>query len=774
MKKFRKKIFKSTKGITLIALVVTIIILLILAGVSIAMLAGNNGVLTQGKRAKEETEISTLKEEAELVKLGLNIDYLSNRADSEKLKKNVLLSVLNDHFKNSKLQSNRIVTSDGKYDIIVRNNLDIVVVKHGGNYLKDGEIELSYYYDETDTEESVLVEIYPEIGGLKTYQEYAEEILGESTDKGKLFVEADKYYKGDRLPEEGKAIIEFKEYMEYLATLGVFEEGTEIPTTIEEFLNYMNGGKDIPEEKKRFHNVDEMLIAMKYVKPAEYDKESYKEITITCSNGQTSLTNTIDLYTSFRITENGTYRFTATSTDEAIGEVEIKIDNIFPKFSTNYGRIEVIWLDTTNKVIPKPNAPLLNGLTPVKWETKENTVGEEITTTNSDPEWYNYTAKTGTEDNLKSHWANAKNSDGSYFVWIPRYAYRIIYYASETSSVITGYCDGEGIKDARGKVKYSLDEGVETVLKDDIKYIVHPAFETNVNLGGWDSDLSGIWVAKYEISMEKNGIPESTDTKGGLVVSDILTDESVKAVSKPSVESWKHISIGKCYTNSRNYDTNKNSHLMKNSEWGAVAYLTHSQYGRNGHEIDINNSRSSITGNGGGSIIANPVSGMANEYNTKVGAKASSTGNIYGIYDLSGGLSEYVAAFNDTVTSSNELKNGDSFAATTNSSDKWATKYSNIYYTETAKTASATGQGEKIYEIGKIGDATKEVWKNTSNTNGYNWFDDGSRFLNAISPFFKRGEDYSSASYKTPGVFSSSYESGSGSPYTGFRICLAF
>ena len=55
MKKFRKKIFKSTKGITLIALVVTIIILLILAGISIAMLTGNNGVLTQAKSAKERT-----------------------------------------------------------------------------------------------------------------------------------------------------------------------------------------------------------------------------------------------------------------------------------------------------------------------------------------------------------------------------------------------------------------------------------------------------------------------------------------------------------------------------------------------------------------------------------------------------------------------------------------------------------------------------------------------------------------------------------------------
>ena len=47
---------KSTKGITLIALVITIVILLILAGVSIAMLTGDNGILTQAQNAKEKTE----------------------------------------------------------------------------------------------------------------------------------------------------------------------------------------------------------------------------------------------------------------------------------------------------------------------------------------------------------------------------------------------------------------------------------------------------------------------------------------------------------------------------------------------------------------------------------------------------------------------------------------------------------------------------------------------------------------------------------------------
>ena len=47
---------KNMKGITLIALVITIIVLLILAGVSIAMLTGQNGILTQAQNSKQATE----------------------------------------------------------------------------------------------------------------------------------------------------------------------------------------------------------------------------------------------------------------------------------------------------------------------------------------------------------------------------------------------------------------------------------------------------------------------------------------------------------------------------------------------------------------------------------------------------------------------------------------------------------------------------------------------------------------------------------------------
>lgn len=65
---------KSNKGITLIALVITIIILLILAGVSIAMLAGNNGILNNADKATEETAKAQIKEEIELKIAEIQID----------------------------------------------------------------------------------------------------------------------------------------------------------------------------------------------------------------------------------------------------------------------------------------------------------------------------------------------------------------------------------------------------------------------------------------------------------------------------------------------------------------------------------------------------------------------------------------------------------------------------------------------------------------------------------------------------------------------------
>ncbi len=78
------KIKKQQKGITLIALVVTIIILLILAGVSIAMLTGNNGVLTQAKSAKENTRVGEVQEKVKLAAQAALTANLGNGIEKEK------------------------------------------------------------------------------------------------------------------------------------------------------------------------------------------------------------------------------------------------------------------------------------------------------------------------------------------------------------------------------------------------------------------------------------------------------------------------------------------------------------------------------------------------------------------------------------------------------------------------------------------------------------------------------------------------------------------
>ena len=432
-----------------------------------------------------------------------------------------------------------------------------------------------------------------------------------------------------------------------------------------------------------------------------------------------------------------------------ITPTETSVADATTTFSTEYGKVDVIWLSGTgNTVSSTPNTPNLSGMTPVSW-TKNGDEWSEDTTAKAS--YYNYKAGSENADGLKSEWANAKNSDGSYFVWIPRFAYRITYYSSQSSTEPTGYYDGWGQwRASDGSVRLALDNGIETVEHGGNKYIVHPAFcgsSVGFDNGSWNTPISGFWVAKYEMS--RNG---ATDSNAG-------SGYSTTFKSVPNVQSARSITIGNMYNVAKSYDETKESHLMKNSEWGAVAYLTQSQYGRNGNEIDINNSSSYITGNGGGSTSASSQSGTANAYNTTTGAKASTTGNVYGVYDMSGGAWEYVAAFNNTDTNNYESSYGSSFASTTGSSDKYATKYYN--------TTSSSSGNARIYTYGKIGDATKEVNKGgayaLSNTSTYNnWFTDYPDLCNASYPFVIRGGIYNFGALA--GVFSSfSYDGASGS-----------
>ena len=446
-------------------------------------------------------------------------------------------------------------------------------------------------------------------------------------------------------------------------------------------------------------------------------------------------------------------------------------------FSTNYGKIDVIWLDTVNNVISEPNAPILddgsNKMTPVVYdETAQNFV---TATSTSKGVWYDYNGEEDGESVVQGNkWANATTANGSYFVWIPRYAYRITYYDSETSTTPTGFYDGFGQwKASTGEIRLELDTGIETVQYGKEKYIVHPAFETNLDNGGWDRDIKGFWCAKYE-AVSKNS----------------------ELCFIPDVESWRYQNIGQQYTtainatygytiSNANTDEIKSfmySHMMKNSEWGAVAYLTQSKYGRNGKEIDINNSNSYITGNGGGSTSVSSVSGTTNAYNTVKGVKASTTGNVYGIYDMSGGAWEKVALFNSKDDSGYFKSNGwetvgniAGIKNTVNSETKLTSAISTKYATKYDNKTTSSSSNSIIYTVGKIGDATKEVniggSQSLSNiTEYYNWFSDCSYLTSSVYPVAIRGGSYDSGSLT--GIFYAGDVDGYGYDRNSFRAVL--
>lgn len=88
-----KNVLKQNKAITLIALVITIIVLLILAGVTIASLTGENGLLERAKSAREETVVGQEKEQVELAYVSAAVKKLGDNVEKDDLQTELNASV---------------------------------------------------------------------------------------------------------------------------------------------------------------------------------------------------------------------------------------------------------------------------------------------------------------------------------------------------------------------------------------------------------------------------------------------------------------------------------------------------------------------------------------------------------------------------------------------------------------------------------------------------------------------------------------------------------
>ena len=391
-----------------------------------------------------------------------------------------------------------------------------------------------------------------------------------------------------------------------------------------------------------------------------------------------------------KATTPGTYYLHVLSVDNAGNKKEI--------ISSSAVTVEkALVADGTYNEDKGVNTPKLGtGMTPIKWNGSS-----WVNTTGSDPEWYDYTAK---------KWANAKTSDGSMWVWIPRYAYSITsgYHSSTAGNIDVEFMKGLTNETSTGRTRFDNASGQGN-------WNIHPAFN-------YGSTVSGIWVAKFEAS-----------NSGG------------KIKVEPGVSSWRSITVNDIYTNCLNYNKTLNSHMMKNDEWGAVAYLSKSKYGKNA-EVTINSNSSYYTGGGSGKA-----------YVSNIGQ--STTGTVHGVYDMSGGAWEYVAAYvnngNSSLTSyGSSLVNGDA-------------KTKNVY--SKASTDNATNNYNA--NSSKYGDAVYET--STSGSGSTSWYGDYSDFPNAGGPFFQRGGHYTGGTDE--GVFFFYNYYGGTSSYLSFRpVLVAF
>jgi len=336
---------------------------------------------------------------------------------------------------------------------------------------------------------------------------------------------------------------------------------------------------------------------------------------------------------------------------------------------------------------------LTNNLVPVN-------IADDGTVTKADMKksWYKYS---------NQEWANAvvledktinynagdtipEENIRSYFVWIPRYKYKIFdegNYSSLAGSAsnkvqtIEVEFESKDIEISNGSTKDS--------------WLSHPAFQA--------FDSNGFWVGKFE-----SGYRGATATAGAQQ----NHSDSSKLIIKPNVYSWRSITVGNAFKASYDYMRNEESHMMKNTEWGAVAYLQHSKYGSRA-SVRINNNNSYLTGY---AAVSEPTCGpttnyvssdcnligttsdVTQPYNTSTGYAASTTANVSGIYDMSGGAWEYVMGYNTKASSVGGSSGLTSIYGDFFSSAEWK-KYYDLY----------SNTNESVYTGRILGDATGEM-----------------------------------------------------------------
>jgi len=310
------------------------------------------------------------------------------------------------------------------------------------------------------------------------------------------------------------------------------------------------------------------------------------------------------------------------------------------------------------------------------------------------------------------------------------------------------------------------------------KTYTHPAFTFG------DEELEGFWVGKFEVSSDGY----SCSAANFSAVGEGCNLTSITPVVKPNVVPWLGAMVGTFdqrirqmtddYYDIYGFETGDDTHMIKNMEWGAVAYLSHSKYGVNG-KISLNSYEDYLTGCGPQSADSDSDGEVCNSYETALGQSSSTTGNIYGVYDMNGGSFD--------MTMGNMVSpNGVDMLSGYNGDHNSFSGYTGIVYNNsagnyTSYSGTFTYPNDKYYDkysfsltragfVGssKLGDGIKEVLNVSSS---YGWHNSSFQFQEYEGSWWARGGHYSLT--EDSGLFSSHDTYGSAYGVSSTRLIVS-
>lgn len=335
------------------------------------------------------------------------------------------------------------------------------------------------------------------------------------------------------------------------------------------------------------------------------------------------------------------------------------------------------------------------------------------------------------------------------YVWIPRYRYRLW-------NAENGVSDEQMIN-----IIFESTERPKANGNKNGEYLTHPAFTFG------DTELSGIWVGKFEMT-------GTTDL--------VTIKPNLKSLVNINISTMFNLSRSFSTTSSSTYGLNSNevdSHMMKNMDWGAVAYLTNSKYGRYLDEDNCIESgctpwKNSINVSeiGGYQAFTGCSTSKSNNYLeissvkkcldnydwSSGGVNAATTGNIFGIYDMNGGAWEMVMGMMQNKSGNVYLTVESGF----NNNFSVESKYYDLYnYSDKSSL-----DGSRYF----LGDATREVMKIKTDTSEYSqnaWYKNQTKYNYDNVVFVYRGGD---VYWKdATGIFCFSAGSGDATNWATFR-----